>query len=256
MIQFTVVHSNGSKQIQRKHCDEKLFEVQKKLTTFLFGNRKDPVLVKRFEAADNINIIRLPQNFKIILKELKYCYNTYVFCNELQKIITETPRLDLVETARVPTERFHHQLIETAKCLRLEVFRPRSMDREESFLYFLSLSNREVHVKYDCFTLDEYARMIKHWIENDREVGTCYTFGYFEHQKFDKMYRIIIDELNGDFSHTIESHKNNEFLTCSCVTIPISCTTQIEISRIYYSVANYHLFGRMQSMMKMEITSQ
>ncbi|CAL2032213.1 unnamed protein product [Caenorhabditis brenneri] len=244
MIQFTVVHSNGRRHIQRKHCDGKLFEVQKKLTTFLFGNRKDPIFVERFEVSYDTKIIRLPHDLKIRLKELSCSYNINVFCNELQKIITETPHLDVMETLRHPTELFHHPFIKTAKILRLEL--ARAINREKSFLDFLSLSNQEVHVKCDRFTLDEYVRLIKHWIENDREVGTCYTFGYLELQKFNKLSNVIINELNGVYLDTEER----------VVGIPIRCSTQIEVSCISYLETYANGSRSWKFTLKTEITSQ
>lgn len=217
--------------IERVKYSRKLYEAEKYFYTFLFGGRKSSINVNLLEINLDHLTLRFPIGLKFKIKNLSVP-NKHLLENNSFISIIETQSLPIRSlTIGVLFGNFDFPIAKTAKQLVIEGVSDHGFDLH-------SLTNKLVVFKRCQFSLDVYRRLVRNWLDTDREVGTVYEFVGRELHIAGRLMETIRTEIN----ETIVGERH--------ISIPMKSKSHLRIS--HRSVKS-SIMGYRNQFLKMEV---
>ncbi|EGT57778.1 hypothetical protein CAEBREN_14738 [Caenorhabditis brenneri] len=162
----------------------KLYETMKYFMTRLFGGRRPSIHVKLLTVGAYDQIIRLPEGVKFDIRKIFTMGNPINVFDALLPIIDENCNpWRQVETRDFDALGGDH--FKKADEITLRWFR---MDR---LIDIQRLKNKKVFATVGYFDEEKMCNFIQHWLDNGRQVGTCYIFAFAVEQYILNMLNVF-----------------------------------------------------------------
>ncbi|KAF1767521.1 hypothetical protein GCK72_007480 [Caenorhabditis remanei] len=214
-IMLTIT-SKSHKQVSRIPYNMKLHEAMKALNSFLFGGRRQSIQVQNLQFAINETILRLPIGFKIKLEQLKGLNNLAMRHDAILSML-DKKSFPLKSVSFFADDETDFQFLDVGKTTSLTAM---DVNPEiDLFSILKTLSNQRVNLSfYDSdFGIGEYLGLVQSWIENERPIGTCYSFGIVEENTARQILKLV--------RANVERAKRSK----RCVSIPIRNSARLEL---------------------------
>ncbi|EFP09869.1 hypothetical protein CRE_21338 [Caenorhabditis remanei] len=227
-LQLTI-KSEGNKQTQRYPYEMKHYVAVKRLNTFLFGGRRSVIKVQTFNLSYQRTTLRLPIGFRISTKQVK---NFDDITNRDRAICS------MLDPSSFPLDRLHMDLavaedfdlpwIQNARTLYIG-FLP-----TDDFWVLATLFNWRIFFKCDWrdVSIQECFEWVSEWIENERPVGSCFSFGIKEEEAAIEHLEMIRSQVEGsEVSNRFDFPKGcyNQCLFFRYISVPTAFDTRLEV---------------------------
>ncbi|KAF1767439.1 hypothetical protein GCK72_007398 [Caenorhabditis remanei] len=214
-IMFTIT-SKSHKKSYRIPYNMKLHEAMKALNSFLFGGRRQSIQVQKLQFAINETILRLPIGFKIKLEQLKRLNNLSMRHDAILSML-DKKSFPLKSVSFFADDEPDFQFSDMGKT---KSFTAIDVNPEiDLFSILKTLPNQRVNLSvYDLdFEIGEYLGLVQNWIENERPIGTCYSFGIVEEDTARQILKLV------------KTHVEGAKRSKRCVSIPIRNSARLEL---------------------------
>ncbi|CAP21324.1 Protein CBG24791 [Caenorhabditis briggsae] len=217
-VKLRIVNEFGDETVRKLPQNLEIHMALKKLFNFLLGGRKTPIKVADELVLDlkKGDILRLPENLKIWVKTLNSERTDF---EEILPILD--PSCLPLETLKLENAQLHnlHNLVfRTAQNVEIwgvhdedsenldsddDSDEEDEEDDEELWLSeFQKLPNKNIFIDYDIYNREKIVDLIKYWMENGKEIGTCFSFERGR-QKVDEEVDQIKKEIGGYYRRRV-----------------------------------------------------
>ncbi|PIC49396.1 hypothetical protein B9Z55_008019 [Caenorhabditis nigoni] len=193
--QFVVIRIRtglGHESIRILPANLEIHVALKKLSTYLLGGRQTPIKVADELVLDLYrgDILRLPENLKIRVKAL----NT--MCTNFEEIL---PILDPssfpLKTLKLKKASVHNLQSPFFRTARNVEILEDGQKQQKWRLEFQKLPNKNIFMDHQSYRGRVIVDLIKYWMENGKEIGTCWNFGRIESESL----MIELHHIKGEF---------------------------------------------------------
>ncbi|CAO4367740.1 unnamed protein product [Caenorhabditis nigoni] len=175
-VEFRIGNGLGRESVRRLPAHLEIHVALKKLSTYLLGGRQTPIKV-----ADELvfflnrgDILRLPENLKIWVKTLKTMHTN--FMDILPILDPSSFPLETLILKKASVHNLQSPVFRTARNVEILGDGVSNFDEEEWHLEFQKLPNKNIFMEYDYYGGDRIVDLIRYWMENGKEIGTCWNF--------------------------------------------------------------------------------
>ncbi|CAO4367741.1 unnamed protein product [Caenorhabditis nigoni] len=181
-VAFRIRTGLGRESVRRLSANLEIHVALKKLSSYLLGGRTTPIKVAEELVLDLKQgyILRLPENLKIWVKALKTMHSNFM---DILPILD--PSCFPLETLKLGNARLHNlqnPVFRTARNVEISGIH-NSDDRNQLGkwrLEFQKLPNKNIFMGHRSYRGRVLLNLIKYWMENGKEIGTCWNFGRSE----------------------------------------------------------------------------
>ncbi|KAF1767447.1 hypothetical protein GCK72_007406 [Caenorhabditis remanei] len=217
-IQLTVICNKKTKLIERYAYNMKLYEAMKRLNTLLFGGRRPGIQAQSVQLPRFGAVLRLPIGFRVKTKQLENGYSLNEWSEGVNLMLDASCfPLNVLKLPIYNRERedFELPIVRDAKKLIVH-----NSDSQFDILPILTtLSNKEVVLAatYREVPIQSYFELIENWLDADKPVGTCYSFGIKEEDTAKELLKVI------------KSRVENTKRTKRCISVITGNNTKLEV---------------------------
>uniref|UniRef100_A0A1I7TAI4 F-box domain-containing protein n=1 Tax=Caenorhabditis tropicalis TaxID=1561998 RepID=A0A1I7TAI4_9PELO len=208
-----------------------LHKAEENLRDFMFSNRKHVIRVNLLKINQTCPV-RMPHDLKMRVKNLNFKEKMSTALELVKPIIDESSFP--LETLTIyvdhdDVQKSEYEFIRSSKLLFCH------MGVYGNFRFILSLQNQKVNfvtLSTQFLRSDNFIVLIKSWVENNKPIGTCFTFSLSELK--DEIADQILNKVKDIF---VDATAGNKF-----IQIPMASAV---LKIIYFRNASSHLFIRM-----------
>ncbi|KAF1767528.1 hypothetical protein GCK72_007487 [Caenorhabditis remanei] len=217
-IQLTITCSKKTKLIERYAYNMKLYEAMKRLNTLFFGGRRPAIQAQSVQLPRFGAVLRLPVGFRVKTKEVENGYDLNDWSEGVNLMLDASCFPLNVLKLRISNrgrEDFELSIVRDAKKLIVH-----NSDSQFDILPILTtLSNKEVVLAdtYRDVPIQSYFGLIENWLNVDKPVGTCYSFGIKQEDTAKGLLKII------------KSRLENTKRTKRCISVITGNNTKLEV---------------------------
>ncbi|EFP09897.1 hypothetical protein CRE_21335 [Caenorhabditis remanei] len=217
-IQLTIIRNRKTKLIERYAYNMKLYEAMKRLNTLFFGGRRPAIQAQSVQLARFGAVLRLPVGFRVKTKQLENGYDLNDWSDGVNLMLDPSCfplnvlKLSICNRGR---DDFELPIVRDAKKLIVN-----NSDSQFDILPILTtLSNKEVVLAdtYREVPIQSYFGLIENWLDSDKPVGTCYSFGIKQEDTAKGLLKVI------------KSRLENAKRTKRCISVITGNNTKLEV---------------------------
>ncbi|KAF1767529.1 hypothetical protein GCK72_007488 [Caenorhabditis remanei] len=217
-IQLTIIRNKKTKQIQRYAYNMKLHQAMKRLNTLLFGGRRPAIQAQSVQLPRFGAVLRLPVGFRVKTKQLENGYSLNDWSEGVNVMLDASCfPLNVLKLPISNRERDDFELPIVRDSKELIVY---NSDSQFDILPILTtLSNKEVVLAETLrdVPIQSYFGLIENWLNADKPVGTCYSFGIKEEDTAKELLKVI------------KSRLENTKRTKRCISVVTGNNTKLEV---------------------------
>ncbi|EFP09925.1 hypothetical protein CRE_21413 [Caenorhabditis remanei] len=217
-IQLTIICNKKTKLIQRYVYNMKLHQAMKRLNTLLFGGRRPAIQAQSVQLPRFGAVLRLPIGFRVKTKEVDNGYDWNDWSDGVNVMLDPSCfPLNVLKLRISNRERddFELPIVRDAKKLIVH-----NSDSQFDILPILTtLSNKEVVLAdtYREVPIQSYFGLIENWLDSDKPIGTCYSFGIKQEDTAKELFKVI------------KSRVENAKRTKRCISVCTGNNTKLEV---------------------------
>lgn len=201
-LQLMVISPGRIQKIERFSYEKLLHQAMEYLVSRIFGRRK--ILI------DSLKLQGIPLPCDVNLVQVNRTRVTPDVLEVMMYLMPNGRSLDFLEICEETDKDFDHPEIEETSQLIFNSF--------PSLRQLKTLKNQEIFVKQDCFSTFDIVELVKHWIKNGREIGTCFKFEV-DSDEMEQVLRCMEDIEKMDNARRAETGFD---FSPKCVVIPMS----------------------------------
>ncbi|PIC49397.1 hypothetical protein B9Z55_008020 [Caenorhabditis nigoni] len=201
-VEFRIGNEFGDERVRRLPENLEIHMALKKLFGFLLGSRQAIKVSKEmvFDLEQEY-ILRLPENLKICVKTLNTKKTDF---EEILPILD--PSCLPLETLKLENAQPHNlqnSVFQTAR--NVEIIRDDvEWEEDESQVEkwhseFQKLPNKNIFMDFRFYGQERIVDLIKFWMENGKEIGTCWNFRRRYWEKLNREVKRIKNEIGGTY---------------------------------------------------------